>query len=739
MKLITLKLILIFSYLNTIHSQDSLKINSLVKHPSFSSQELDSVLKTIAKEYNSSNYEKVIEKVPGLIENAIEVKSRKVEKRLSSILGNSFIHLEDYDNAYKFFYKTLLKAKSDNDSLEISRAYSNLGNTFFIQEPDKAIIFFEKGLNYIINDEEYDIGSFVVHNNLAQLYVNIKKPEKAQYYLDKSRLLLSSSSIKERKVEFESAGNYIQAAIYLQRREYEKAIFNCKKVLKTGKDTVHEGYILETYKVLIEAYTATKEHKKLNDIYAIYNGLIEKRNEQQRIRQQQIANSKFNLNQYKQELRETQLANEISEHKASKNKLLLNFSVILGVILLLLLGLLLYGRYKRKELVIDLKAKNKQYLESQERSEELAKSNTRFLSTISHELRTPLYGIIGLTSSLLNKNNVDSSDYDEIKSLKFSADYLLALVNDVLNMNKLESEEGKKLQYDHFILEKLINDIVQSFEFNNHKNNNTVSIDIDKSIPVVLKGDVMKLSQVLMNLMGNASKFTEDGRIYIKITQEQKTQKECLIHFSIRDTGVGIPLDEQDNIFNEFAQAKKNFNIKGTGLGLTIVNKILHVFGTKLSLESVINEGSTFSFSINLEESNLENIKESQTRPNVENLKNKKILIVDDNKINQLVTQKVLEQYNMCYDKANNGIEAVKKAEEQNFDAILMDINMPVMNGLDASKKIRTFDNLIPIIALTATNYRKENKQLLDHGINEVIVKPYDVDKLINLLTKYTN
>ncbi len=727
-----------FLFLSTWVFPQSTSTSEAPNKTIYTAEELDSLLLELRKEFYAANYEKIIELTPGLIENAKEIDELHIKQRLTSILGNAFIQFDEFQSAYELFSESLDEARFAKDTVGILTAYINLGNTFIFKDPEKAITYFKRGTEHLKQESSDPSGfnesaSFILHNNLAELYVGIEDSEQAQLYLDKSQSLLSHSALEARKVEYEAAGFYLQGAIDLLENRNESAATNAQKAINIGKDVLDGNYMLNTYEVLIEAYAKLGKYKELNDYRIPYDALKDKKYEAEKIRQQQLASSKFNLESYKRQLRETRLANELSEHKAEKNKILFIFTAVLGGALSLLIGLLLYTRYKRNHLLKDLREKNQLYLDAKDVSEKLAQSNTRFLSTISHELRTPLYGIIGLSSVLSKNDKLDTKSLEEIKSLKFSADYLLALVNDVLHINKFESEEGRKLQNDHFVVQTLIQDIVQTFEFNNKKNNNTVHLDIDKDIPKVLQGDKMKLSQVLMNLISNASKFTQDGDIHITM----RLERDMAVFFAVKDTGAGIPLEEQEKIFDEFTQVKRSNDQGGTGLGLPIVNKILHILGSKLMFESELGKGTTFSFVVQLKEGSLEDVKNTVALPNYDSLKNKKILIVDDNKINQLVTQKVLGLYGIHFDVANDGLEAVEKVKNNKFDTILMDINMPNMNGFDASKEIRTFNKAVPIIALTASTYDTDDQKLDEFGIDDAIVKPYDTEMLLKALIKH--
>ena len=289
----------------------------------------------------------------------------------------------------------------------------------------------------------------------------------------------------------------------------------------------------------------------------------------------------------------------------------------------------------------------------------------------------------------------------------------------------------------YFKLEDIIQTTVQSFAFINEQNNNTLKIDLDSEIPEVLCGDKTKIAQVLMNLVSNASKFTQDGIITIKAQCLEKLKDKVALKFYIEDTGIGIPEEQQSKIFDEFAQISNSSNYEGTGLGLPIVNKILGLLESKLHFESTYGKGTLFFFELQLEMGTVNNLEVSNYGIYDKKLENKKILIVDDNKINQIVTQKVLEQYGIVHETVNNGLQALEQVQEATYDLILMDINMPVMNGLESSKAIRELNINTPIIALTAVNSENPETEFIPYGINNAIIKPYQTEKLIELIRKY--
>jgi len=681
----------------------------------YTSAQIDSIVKVLRIDFHKANYDEIIKNTPELINNARDIDDKKGERRLVSILGNAFIQINDIKKAAEIFNDALTKAGNEKDTLYIGVSNINLGNTYFNEDPKKAITYFENSLK-IGQQLKDDRFIFISLNNLSELYVDINDPDKAQYYVDKTLpMALSSKSLEDRKDEYLATIYHVQGGIFLLRKKYNQTIDYVLKSMELGKNDVYQEETLVTnYKYLIEAYEKTEQYVILNDVRKKYEALRDKRFDADNISQQQLARSKFNLDQYEKRLKDSELEKLIAQQKASKSKLLSNFSLTLGGILLFFIALLLYVRRKRFKLLKDLKAKNQQYLE------------------------TPLYGIIGLSSILLKDPKL-KSHLEDLTSLKFSADYLLALVNDVLNLNKLESQTGQVIQNSNFKLEALIHSITQSFEFINQQNNNSVYIDIDPTIPKTLVGDQVKISQILMNLVSNACKFTQDGRIDIIVKKQRVDDQNVSLLFMIKDTGIGIPEEQQEKIFEEFIQGTNLSEYEGTGLGLPIVNRILTILGSKLMFESTYGKGTTFSCVLNFSK----NIFSEENRPVedvcIKKLQDKKILIVDDNKINQLVTQKVLEQHGMSHGIADNGLDAIEKVKEQSYDAILMDVNMPVMNGLDSSREIRNIGLNTPIIALTAINAINPEKDFGSYGIDDAIVKPYKTEQLLELLLKYIN
>jgi signal transduction histidine kinase/CheY-like chemotaxis protein len=702
----------------------------------YTEQELDSISYQLLDSFNKGFYDQILEKTPALIKNAQNISNCDLERRFSNILGNSYIKLDDIVKAELFFKEALKVAKEKNDTLSILTTYVNLGNTYFNTDRPKAVAYLKKGIAYEYQNDRHDQINFILHHNLAELYVDLHNPKLAKDHLKQIEYKMDLESMEARRKTYLGTTNFIKAGIHLLENNPKESIKTILESLKY-KEAYDENYLVGNYKNLMTAYELLGQYEKLPEVHKVYDSLKDARYEKDKIKQQQIARTEVQLDKIEQDLRASQLENELVTQKASVDQMLLIFFIVIAVLLLVVIILLFKAKSKRERFLDGLVAKNKQYLEAKEKSEKLAKSNTRFLSTISHELRTPLYGIVGLSASFIKDPNL-SGYKDEMKSLKFSADYLLALVNDVLHINKFSSKQGHELKEMHFDLSVLLENIKHTFTFLNEKHNNKVLIDLDPSIPPILYGDKMKISQVLMNLMSNASKFTEDGNISLKINNLKQTEENIRLLFEVKDSGRGIHPDDQKSVFEEFTQVKDAHDqeMNGTGLGLPIVNKILSILDSSLHMDSIFNEGTTFSFILDIQVGEKEQELQQTPSKNIASLENKKVLIVDDNKINQIVTQKILEQHSMKHQTANNGKEAVDIVQKELFDFILMDINMPVMNGIEASQKIREFDKKTPIIALTATDFEDPQNEVYRYGVNSIIVKPYETELLLHSLLR---
>lgn len=426
-----------------------------------------------------------------------------------------------------------------------------------------------------------------------------------------------------------------------------------------------------------------------------------------------------------------------SDAKTKHFNQLVNLLSIALVAILSLLSLALYRNNTIENKSNKLLQEKNEELETEKfRSEKAIRAKTEFLATISHELRTPL-NAINIISEILMEENPKESQIENLISLKISANYLLNLINDVLQINKIEAPNFK-IEESEFDINEKIDNIKKSLQEIAKLNNVKLSFNIDPTIPKLLIGDKTKLYQILVNLISNAIKFSENGNVTTNLKLISKTNQEIVINFEVIDDGIGIPLEKQETIFEDFTQGSPDINKKfgGTGLGLTIVKKLLKHLGSDIQLVSEEKKGSTFSFKLSFKTD--KNYAELNGDLDFSVFKNKKFLIVEDNNITQVITQKLIEKHGATSTIASTGEEALELVKDNFYDIILMDINLPDFNGDVVALEIRKTNSHTPIIAFTAIHNEEYIKKISEIGMNDHITKPVNTrsfyQKIINLL-----
>jgi signal transduction histidine kinase len=377
-------------------------------------------------------------------------------------------------------------------------------------------------------------------------------------------------------------------------------------------------------------------------------------------------------------------------------------------------------------------------------AEEAAKAKSHFLSNMSHEIRTPMNAIIGFTKVLL-ETPLTEKQKEYLTTIKVSGDILIVLINDILDLAKVES--GKMtFESSPFYLYSSISEVLQLFETKISEQNLELITEYDHSIPDVLVGDPVRLNQIMLNLVGNAVKFTSKGHIKVSISKIKDDAEQVTIRFDISDTGVGIPESDQKNIFEKFQQAgNTGKNVSGgTGLGLAIVKQLVELQGGRISVSSEINKGSTFSFLLGFKKTQekIEHKPEAVEGPVLAEgaITGSRILLVEDIRPNQLLIKTLLEKYKCVIDIADNGRIAIEKLYDNSYDVVLMDLQMPEMNGIEATEYIRKIMQLdIPVIALTADVTTMNAKKCKTLGMNDYISKPVDEKILYSKILKFIN
>jgi signal transduction histidine kinase/CheY-like chemotaxis protein len=681
-----------------------------------------------------------------------------------------------YKESFELNIKTLKIALEEEDLLYTSKAYGYLGYDYLNQgDTIVAIENFKKAHKFAIKLEDPTILANT-YGDLASIYSFDSSKDKISkeytlkaietYEATKDTLGLQyiyhnyADALKE-KGQWDEVKPILDLLNSKKFKAYTTDVYRASIDNMMAQYYYNNGNCIKADSLLLNVISICKKSglkRELEMAYDYYSrslAIQEKHDEafQNRLKYEKIheANLKeknaiennriaatFQIDQYKKDLAKSEAESQLQEEKM-RNKTFFNYGLI-ALSLVAILGLFFTFNLskKRKQLNQALKEKNKLYLDEKTKTEKLARAKSDFFSTVSHELRTPLYGVIGLSTILL-ENNKEASIQEDLKSLQFSADYLLALINDVLQINKIDSKQIENEQLD-FNLRDLIERIVTTFEYMRRQNRNVINVHLPHDTPFLLYGNAIRLSQILMNLIGNANKFTENGIIDISLTIRKIDADRISLAFSIKDNGKGIAQNKKEHIFEEFKQGDSHsYNYQGTGLGLPIVKRLLKISGSDIHLESEIGQGSIFSFELDypiIQKATPQNNVRYQPVPlDTTVLKGKNILIAEDNRINQMVTKKILEKDGVLCTIAENGQEAVDAVKIKHYDLILMDVNMPVMNGLEATKLIKR-DHHIPIIALTAVEIAEMRQSILDAGMDDIIIKPYDVSTFKRVIIK---
>jgi signal transduction histidine kinase/CheY-like chemotaxis protein len=644
--------------------------------------------------YDVKKYDDAIKSFNNSISLFKNLAPSSVQAATYYYLGMCYMQKSSFDNAKICFDK----AQSLYDILEIT-------DTADLINLQRGIIYKSKG--------EYDLASIIFSTIIA-------KPD-SQAILDrKTEALYQIGTIEMAQNRNNLALNYFNKALDLNAKNKN---LEQKAAILLALSAVHEKMLDKN-----NAYTYLKQHTNLKESISL------------------LDNEKLGVDDYEkfkasERLEEAAKINQenIQQEKASKFSKLISILAIALISILSLLSLSLYkNNIIRTQSNLLLEEKNRELILAKEKAEKASNARSEFLSTVSHELRTPLNAINGIAHLLLEENP-KKSQMNYLESLQFSGNYLTNFINDILEINKIDSSKAQ-VENINFNLKLLLENIQNSLKELATASNNDFNLKIDSDIPDYLIGDPTKLSQILMNLINNALKFTHDGSVTVTIGLLSLEDKIALIYFEVKDSGIGIPQDKLETVFDSFSQGSVDINRKygGTGLGLTIVKKLVTVLGGKIKLESVVKQGSSFSFELPFKVAKKPFKIDKKTKPfNDSNLKDKKILVVEDNKINQMVSKKMLENKGIHCEIVDNGEDAIEIAKNNTFDMILMDVHLPGINGTIATKKIREFDKKTPIIALTAISLNENRKMLLSFGMNDVITKPFVPEKFYDIISKH--
>lgn len=578
--------------------------------------------------------------------------------------------LNDYENALEFALRCLPIFQKAKDNHRLNALYHILGNIYFKQEQLNEALRYFEE-NLALSDADTVMHAMAI-SGLGKVYYKMNDFANADKYL---------SDALERSQELGNAEVQIVCHFYI------------------GRMLMDEGNYRRSLQHMTDAFKLAEEYERKHDVMSIHEGLSMLHD-----KMGDIPKAFHNLKAYEQ------LKEEIFK-QTTFNKL----------------------RNLQSRQQIELAQKEKEV------AERTAQLKQQFMANMSHEIRTPMNAIVGMTRLLLGKEpRPDQVRY--LDAIRLSADNLLVIINDILDLSKIEA--GKiVIEQTDFTLREVVESIRDMLFLRAEEKQIGLRVSVDDDIPKHLIGDPTRINQVLINLAGNAVKFTEQGYVEVKATMQKHDRNKIWVRFDVTDTGIGISSEYVDKVFDSFTQAGADTTRKfgGTGLGLTISKQLVTLMHGDISVKSELGKGTTFSVVIPFEESTIQAATERSNvidEPTMKRLNKLKILLVEDNEFNRMVAEDTLKEVipDLIIDIAVNGQEAVNRVQQEHYDIVLMDIQMPVMDGITATQTIRQLDipaKDVKIIAMTANVFQEDVKQYFEAGMNAYVSKPFQTDELL--------
>ena len=672
------------------------------------------------------NYYNAIDNYEKALEVAVKINDKSSQGKIHTKIAKVEFLVGKEDQANISLSKAIQIQRENNDYGNLAITYNIKGVIHSTKEEYKNALEYFKSANNLFEQEDLEEYTSEVTLNIAKVYIAEKRYEEAKNQLEKTIIITKKHDQKRR----------LSSALIESGKVYS-ALNNTKMALsqtEEGLSIAQANHILEN---INEAFVTLSDiHEKNGDYKRSFDYIKKHIHLSDSILNIKRENLPLgitgqNINKYK-DAENAQLKAQIDEVTAESA--FTRITTILSIALITILSLLTLSLYKNNNIRLNtntmLHKKNDELIVAKEKAELASKTKANFLSTVTHELRTPLYAVTGLTNMLLDEDPKEHQ-IPHLKSLKFSGDYLLTFINDILQINKIEANKVE-LDPEHFNLKNKIENVMSALSNSANDQGTKLHFSYEDGLPESFIGDQLKISQILINLLGNAIKFTKDGDIWVRAYKTNVKDNMYNLRFEIEDNGIGISKEKQDQMFDSFSQGSVQINRKygGTGLGLSIVKGLIQILKGKIHLKSELGKGSTFFFEIPLEydkeadKPKVEEVKKENIMGDLD-LTNVKILIVEDNKINQMITKKILNKMNLYCDVVDNGEAAVEQVKETAYDVVLMDIHMPGISGLEATKIIRTFDKELTIFALTAVTLEDKMHEFGEAGFDDIISKPF--------------
>lgn len=700
--------------------------NSIENDPEIIQNNIDYHITQARYDIDNYNYYEAQKKLDEALAIAIKVNNKKSEGIIYALKGQLQLIIDEEDNAIQSLTNAIAIQRKINDNINIGNSYKIFGDIYFSKKDYYRALDQYTAAKSKFEEEELNEELSEVLLVEAKTYMRLKNFRKARVLNDQAIALAKRNNY----LKTQSSGLINHGKIYNVLGDNEKALEFANEGIQIAKDNNYASILNEGYLVLSEINQSIGNYKLSNNYLKAHITVSDS------LRAVKRANlSPDKKVQYLMADKNEENKRQAQELEEANNKNDLGTLIsILSVALITILSLLTLSLYKNNNIRLKtnnmLHKKNAELIVAKEKAELASKTKANFLSTVTHELRTPLYAVTGLSNMLLDEDP-KPEQVQHLKSLKFSGDYLLTFINDILQINKIEANKVD-IEPEAFNLKKKISNIVLALNNSALDNNIKIHFEYDSDLPENFIADQLKISQILINLIGNSIKFTKDGDIWIRVYKIDQKDNTYTLRFEVEDNGIGITQEKQDHMYESFSQGSIQINRKygGTGLGLSIVKGLIDILKGDIYLKSELGKGTTFYFEIPVEYTAIKETKEKATNYFDEDtseldLSNVKILVVEDNKINQMITKKILTKMNLVCDVVDNGEDAVEMIKTNNYNIILMDIHMPGISGIEATKRVRSFDKELTIFALTAVTIEDKMQEFEEAGFTDIIPKPF--------------
>ena len=701
-----------------------------------------------------------------------------------NLLGISYDIKGQLDSALHFFHEYLEWSETQHDIKGKARATNNLSIAY--HNLGEYTISLDYALQSYRWEKELDdtLGAAEALTNAAFQLIKLNLPDSANWYFNQSNTLFTllgghpsqaynEEGLAELALEAEDYEDIIMHAERAMRQwemednQYHQASSSillglghlgleqmrpAKSYLTQGLDLANE---MEAIHLQAQATLALSQWHELNGqpnkalaYFKQHNENLKASFDAERAKQVAILESRYETNLQNKTIATLNEAQFIKDEKIRSDRQVRNILFVsIGLLAFFLIFMIRnYWRSVRTNKMLEIKKeeikkKNLEIVHQKYKALRASKAKSRFLAMMSHEIRTPMNAVIGITNLLLQENPRRDQE-ESLQTMKFSAESLLVLINDILDYNKIEAGkiEFEDIPFDFGnLIKSLHNTLVGKA---NEKGLQLVE-DLDSQLPQYVLGDPTRLAQILTNLISNAIKFTETGYVKLNVELVGETDEKFHLAFTVSDTGIGISKEKLGTIFNSFTQATSDITRRygGTGLGLSITKKLIELQGSRIRVESEPGRGTEFYFTLSFERTAIRPAAADGGLRPLRDLTGVRILLAEDNPVNELVARRFLNKWGIQVESVSDGQQAVSIVQEQPFDLILMDLQMPVLDGFKATRKIRSLANQsfqsLPIIALTASAMNEIRHKAFEAGVTDFIAKPFNPDELRSVVEKY--